>query len=143
MPLAEIIVVEQREWLQLLLKAEWPDLRTQIQAASTERGLIDLLPKSPYSFVVFHLAEDDTCQELARRITQLRDQFPNAALAAVGTAKLSHWEFALREAGLVHIQFDCRHFQDMFKMASRKLEQAPKVEKTFRETVWTRLPWNL
>ncbi|MFT7642689.1 MAG: hypothetical protein ACI9G1_004447 [Pirellulaceae bacterium] len=141
---AELIVVEQLEWLQFLLKAESPDLRPRIQATSTERGLVDLLSKHPYSFVVFYITEDsESCLQLARLISRLRTQFPHAALAAVGASKASRWEFALREAGLIHIQFDCRQFHDLIKLATRKLAQAPAAETTFRETVWSRLPWDV
>ncbi len=141
---AQLIVVEQREWLQVLLKAESLDLRTQVQATSSETGLSDLLAKHPYSFVVFYITEEhNNCSEMVQLVAQTRKEFPHAALAAVGEPTTSDWEFALREAGLIHIQFDCRRFGDLLKLTTQKIEQAPQAKQTFREAVWNRLPWNL
>jgi hypothetical protein len=55
---------------------------------------------------------------------------------------LEPFEWVLREAGAVHVQFSPRSLAATARLILRHIECAPPTELDFREAIWRRLPFD-
>jgi hypothetical protein len=140
MPHARLIICEKNGRWAVALRREIAGKCRVFETRSLEECWEELA-KCPASWLVLEASETNV-EPLAGRLANLGRDFAGARAMICGERNMAPWEWLLREAGAVHAVFSPRELAPAARMALCHLAQAPEPQRSFREHVWDRLPWN-
>lgn len=135
---ARVILCEQgRKWATVLKRS----IVSPIYQTRFDDAIFEALAASPYSVVIRETSVGSIASaiDFAFECTQ---RFPEATAIAVGAGKIIKYESVLLEAGYQFVCASLRKTQPIARMVGRQLAAAPAIERTFRQSVYDRLPWN-
>ncbi len=83
----------------------------------------------------------ENAESVCRRLAEVTGRFRQVHVVLLADRSLQTAEWLLREAGAVHVLFSPRDIIRLRPMLERFGTQIPPTRTTFREHVWSRLPW--
>ncbi|MBC8868552.1 MAG: hypothetical protein H8E44_04005 [Planctomycetes bacterium] len=98
------------------------------------------LEQGPASLVALELTRENG-EALVRRLLDLSRCFPRARAIVLGRRVLEPFEGLVREAGAAHVLLSPRGVSGAARLIERHMAQAPREQLTFRQSIWSRLPW--
>ncbi len=111
-------LVETRSW-----QACWQEVRSRTAALVA----LEVLPEN--------------AESVCRRLAEWTGRFRQVHVILLADRSLQRAEWLLREAGAAHVLFSPRDIVRLRPMLDRFLVQIPPSRITFREHVWSQLPW--
>lgn len=102
--------------------------------------LAELLEALPNSFLVLEW-RPEISQEIAPLVAGLNNRFPEAAAAIVVDRKFQELAVHVWELGAVQVLTTTRQIQILCRLVHRHHELQKEPELTFRERIWSNLPW--
>lgn len=83
----------------------------------------------------------ENAEAACRRLAELTRQSPHVSAIVMADRSLSQSEWLLREAGAVHVLCSPNEWPRLRLLFRRFRDQSPASRTTFREHVWSSLPW--
>ena len=83
----------------------------------------------------------ENAESVCRRVAELTRRFRQVHVILLADRNLQTVEWLLREAGAAHVLFSPRDIVRLRPIIERFWTQIPPSRKTFREHVWSQLPW--
>jgi len=83
----------------------------------------------------------ENAESVCRRLAELTRRFRQVHVILLADRSLRPVEWLLREAGAAHMLFSPRDIVHLRPLLERFLAQIPPSRTTFREHVWSQLPW--
>jgi hypothetical protein len=135
----EIIVCEKTgRWAAALRRAlgfssglcetrSWAACLREVRARPAALVALEVLPENA----------EAACQ----RLVELTWQSPHVSAIVMADRSLSQSEWLLREAGAVHVLFSPDEWSRLRLLFRKFTDQLPASRTTFREHVWSSLPW--
>ena len=105
----------------------WPACLQELRARTAALVAVEVLP--------------DNAEAVCRRLAELAKRSRHVHAILLADRSLQKVEWLLREAGAVHVLFSPRDIVRIRPMWERFGAQIPPSRMTFREHVWSRLPW--
>ena len=105
----------------------WPACLQELRARTAALVAIEVLPEN--------------AEAVSRRLAELTKHTRHVYAILLADRSLQNVEWLLREAGAVHVLFSPREIIRVRPMWERLRAQLPPSRTTFREQVWSRLPW--
>lgn len=105
----------------------WPACRQELRTRTAALVAVEVLP--------------DNAEAVCRRLAELTKRSRHVQAILLADRSLRKIEWLLREAGAVHVLFSPGEIIRLRPVWERFRAQIPPVRTTFREQVWSRLPW--
>lgn len=135
-----LIVCEHDSRWAVALRRELGDAGIRIHQTRSVSDGWQVLQSAPASFVVVE-ATISNLANLLRPMASLGRDFFRARLAVVSQACLKSHEWSLREAGAVHVAYSTRDAGQLAAIVLRHFAALPPPRQTFRQRIWSSLPW--
>jgi hypothetical protein len=95
----------------------------------------------PAAMVALEISPENAAAA-CQRVAELTQRFPRVRVVLLADRRLKQVEWLLRETGAVHVLFSPGDLARLRPIFRRFWEQMPAARTTFREHVWSRLPWS-
>jgi hypothetical protein len=83
----------------------------------------------------------ENAEAACQRLADLTRQSPHVRVIVMADRGVRQAEWVLREAGAVHVLFSPDQWVRLRPLFRRFFDQLPASQTTFREHVWSSLPW--
>jgi len=80
-------------------------------------------------------------EEVFQGLADLCWDFPQTRAIVLTQRPLSSYEWALREAGALHVALSPRNLLPVARLVTQFFHQARHPQQSLSETIWVRLPW--
>lgn len=139
-PAARLIVLERSGHWAGALRREWSELEDRLRETRHREGALELLQEAPASILLCEVTAANL-EALAIWWSRLAIEFPRARLAIVADRQLADAESFWRELGAVAYVHSARQLAGAARVIRRHLSRYPSPDRTWRETLFDRLPW--
>lgn len=106
----------------------WPACLREVQARPAVFVALEILPEN--------------AEAVCGRLADLTQRFPRARVALLADRNLRPVEWLLREAGAAEVLFSVGDLPRLRPVLRRFWEQMPRSRTSFRDQIWSRLPWS-
>lgn len=137
--LARVVLCESgRKWATVLRRQL---AETRLYEVRSDDAILEELAASPFSFIIRETTPANAASAI-KLVDQVRRDFPQAVLVAVGGNELQAYQTVLWEAGFAWVCASLRSTSPIIRMVRRQLAAAPTAPLSIRETVFSNMPWN-
>jgi DNA-binding response OmpR family regulator len=140
MPAARVLVCERNAKWAIGLRRVLGETGPRVFETRSWGECWQELDRSPASFLALELTPGGE-ETLLRRLLDLGQRFRRARAVVLAPRGHERLEWALREAGAVHVVFSPSDLPAVAGLLRWHLQQVPESERTLRQAVWGRLPW--
>jgi hypothetical protein len=99
-----------------------------------------LLHRHPASVLIVEFAAE-RFSTMVRRFQELGCEYAAATAIVLGSSELQPYEVALREAGAEFVFYSTQQLPQCRAVIRRHLGRVAEIPPSFRQSVWSRLPW--
>jgi hypothetical protein len=94
----------------------------------------------PAALVALEISQENVAVACGR-LADLTQRFPRVRVILLADRKLRAVEWLLREAGAVEVLFSLGDLPRLQPVLRRFWDQMPRSQTSFRDQIWSRLPW--
>jgi hypothetical protein len=139
MPRPRFIVCESTSRWTVAMRWGLADRKVQVHQTTSLDGCLATLADAAGSVVALEVAMFGV-EAALRSIRDLRETFPGSPVIALVDSDCPY-EAILREAGAAHVLASRREIPAAARFVKRCLDKAEVQPESYRDRVWSRMPW--
>lgn len=135
----QFVVCESSQRWTVALRWALANGKIQVDTVSSLEACLERLEAKPLGVVAIEVSLLGI-ELMLRTIRDLREAFPSYALIALADGECEHVPL-LYEVGAVHVAVSRRDLRSTVRLVGRCLSAAEQVPTSYRDEVWSRMPW--
>ena len=139
-PLARLIVCEHSRGWAIRLRQVLQNRGIRVYETRSLTECWQEASRSPASMLVVELTNANP-EPIIQFVDRIFRELPHARVVVLGQRGMESYEWILREAGVVHVQYSPRDMRSVARMAERHLVAAPPADMGTLEQIRAGLPW--
>ena len=137
----QIVICESSQRWTIALRWALSNSKIQVDNEASVQPCFENLARNPFSVVGIEVALFGI-EVAVRTIRDLRESFPDCAIITLGERADAQSEALFREAGATHVVLSRRDLRSTARLVARFISQGKQVPASYREEVWSRMPWH-
>lgn len=138
---SRFVVCERTSDWAVALRWALADSRVRVYETRSWADCRQELADSPASLLALEMGQHNVA-DVGRWLVELGWCFPRSAAVVLTSRELSHCQWALREAGALHVVISRRDLSQVSRLVIRFLDVAAQTDRDFSSTLLDRLPWS-